>query len=88
LNCARWSIVFWSHNEGIRLLAKEVAMGSRRQRTLDLFDPKPPEPSLSPDLRKRLTMLLRKLLMEAAEVEVDHPALPATREARDDEDHH
>ena len=62
-------------------------MGSQRQRTPDLFDPRPPERSLSPDLRKRLTTLLRQLLVEAAEVEADRPA-PAAREARDDEGHH
>jgi hypothetical protein len=33
-------------------------------------------------------MLLRQLLLEAAEVEADQPAAPATREARDDEGHH
>ena len=63
-------------------------MGSQRQRTPDLFDPRPPERSLSPDLRKRLTMLLRQLLVEAAGVHVDPPAAQMTREARDDEDHH
>ena len=63
-------------------------MGSQRQRTPDLFDPRPPELSLGPDLRKRLTMLLRQLLLEAAEVEADQPAALAAREARDDEGHH